>query len=122
MESSLKIFYKQEDNELFKDFLNDYNILQENVHQELFEPFKLEYLELVMIQKLKNFNNFFIFKNLKELNIIAIDLDTTGIENLSKSLQILRLVNCNIKEITKNFTKLNNLEILSLGENSINSM
>lgn len=101
-----------------EDFLKDFNMLKENIYPENFNPWNLETLELNMEMRIKNLKHFFIFKNLKEMNIIMCEIELTGLENLD-FLRELRIVNCGIKEIEKCFTKLKNLEILSLAENSI---
>jgi Leucine-rich repeat (LRR) protein len=118
--------------------------LMENFDLKSNELFYMEEVELLFAPKIKSLNNFKIFKNLKVLSIIfpmisqeeeiqiknnnkSTNINFTsfslnGIEHVSHSLITLRLVNCNLKEIEKNFTKLKYLENLSLAENQISEI
>jgi Leucine-rich repeat (LRR) protein len=101
-----------------KEIIEMQKFFEENIDPN-FNPEKIKNLDFAFLNSLKSLNYFHIFKNLKELNIISCELTTDGIEMLTPNVTILRLVSCGIVEISKNFSKLRNLEILSLGENSI---
>jgi Leucine-rich repeat (LRR) protein len=113
-ENSFEIFTKRNE----KEIVEMQKFFEENLEPN-FMPDKIELLDFAFLGNLKNLKYFYIFKKLKELNIIFCELITEGLDIITQSLSILRLVSCNINEITKDFTKLKNLEILSLGENSI---
>jgi hypothetical protein len=107
-----------EENELLKA----YKTLEDNIDPIIFNTEKLETIELAFVTNLKSLKYFEIFKKLKEINIIACEISLDGLDNLPETLSVLRLVNCGISEINKNFCKLINLETLSLGENYISEI
>lgn len=75
------------------------------------------------IKNIKNKSNNYTDNDIDNpININISNFSVNGIQHISHSLKTLRLVNCNLKEIDKNFTKLKFLENLSLAENKISEI
>lgn len=84
---------------------------------------EIQELEIIFNPKIISLKHFYIFPRLNELSIISPSLDfhkfdILGLDRL-QNLTILRLLNCDIRDIDKGFTKLRNLKTLSLAENKI---
>jgi hypothetical protein len=108
----------------YRKFLDDLNEFTNQIG-ELHTLYLKSEVEFLFSNKIFNFNSFFIFRNLRELNFIApsyLSLDdklsTHGLSCLT-NLKVLRLISCQLEEIGKVFTKMKNLNELSLSENQI---
>jgi Leucine-rich repeat (LRR) protein len=74
----------------------------------------------ITFNKIRSLSYFQIFLYLKELSLVYCQIgDLKGLEGLSNTLEILRLVNCGLEVIDKQILKMRRLKEISLAENNI---